>query len=184
VFGDTRDLEPSQIKRVWDEIKQAEKAQRKLDRHAAGLPAEPNGTFLRGIPATLPALVRAAKLTEKAAKVGFDWPDADQVVDKVQEELREVTEAAAGANRDRIEDEIGDLLFAATNLARHYGIDPEAALRRTNAKFERRFGAIETALAEQGRSLEEAGLDEMESLWVAAKRRERSGTKPGGTSGG
>ena len=131
----------------------------------------------------MPALVRAAKLTAKAAKVGFDWPDPSQVVDKIQEELREVAEAAPTGDHDRIEDEIGDLLFAATNLARHYGIDPEAALRRTNAKFERRFGAIEAALAAQGRSLEEAGLEEMESLWVAAKERERTDTTPGGDAG-
>ena len=96
------------------------------------------------------------------------------MVDKIHEELDEVKEAAETGRPDRIEDEIGDLIFAVANLARHYGVDPETALRRTNAKFERRFGAIETALQEQGRTLDDASLDEMEALWVAAKNRERA----------
>ncbi len=95
------------------------------------------------------------------------------MVDKIHEELDEVAEAAATTSKDRIEDEIGDLLFAVTNLARHYDIDPETALRRTNAKFERRFGAIEATLTAAGRSLQDAGLDEMEQLWTEAKERER-----------
>ncbi len=95
------------------------------------------------------------------------------MVEKIHEELDEVGEAAASGERDRVEDEIGDLLFAAANLARHYGIDPETALRRTNAKFERRFGSIEKALAREGRSLDEADLDTMEKLWVEAKNAER-----------
>ena len=123
---------------------------------------------------TLPALVRAEKLTARAAKVGFDWPDSGRSSSKIHEELHEVAEAAATGDPDRIEDEIGDLLFAATNLARHYGVDPEAALRRTNAKFERRFGAIETALKAARRSLQDASLDEMEGLWVDAKSHEKS----------
>jgi ATP diphosphatase len=118
-------------------------------------------------------LTRAAKLTARAAKVGFDWPDTAQVVAKIREEIAEVEEAAGGGDRDEIEDEIGDLLFAVTNLARHHGIDPETALRRTNAKFERRFAAIEAALQARGRSLEEASLDEMEAHWIAAKTAER-----------
>jgi ATP diphosphatase len=95
------------------------------------------------------------------------------VVDKIHEELAEVAEAAAGGAPERIEDEIGDLLFAAANLARHFRVDPEAALRRANGKFERRFKAIERALADQGRSAQEASLEEMERLWVAAKAAER-----------
>jgi ATP diphosphatase len=105
--------------------------------------------------------------------VGFDWPDADQVVAKIREEVDEVADALASGSRDEIEDELGDLLFAAANLARHAGIDAEAAGRRANAKFERRFRAIEAALARQGRSLDDADLDEMERLWVEAKRAER-----------
>jgi ATP diphosphatase len=172
VFGDARDLEPAAVKAIWDEIKQAEKAERREARTAAGLAPEAEQRFLGEIPVGLPALVRAAKLTAKAAKVGFDWPDAAQVIDKIHEELDEVGEAAATGDPDRIEDEMGDLLFAVTNLARHYGVDPEKALRRTNAKFERRFGQIEDALARQGRSLEDADLDEMEQLWVEAKAGE------------
>jgi len=174
VFGETRDLAPEQVKALWDEIKREEKAERRLNREKMGLPPEAHeGGFLGGIPTALPALTRAQKLTSKAAKVGFDWPDAAQVIDKIHEELEEVKEASSTGKRDRIEDEIGDLLFSVTNLARHYGIDPESALRRTNIKFERRFRAVEHALQEQGRSLTEASLDEMERLWVQAKLSER-----------
>lgn len=175
VFGNARDLSPEEVKALWDDIKREEKAERRAEREQLGLPSHEGGKgFLSGIPAPLPALTRAQKLTAKAAKVGFDWPDAAQVVDKIHEELDEVKEAAETGRPDRIEDEIGDLIFAVANLARHYGVDPETALRRTNAKFERRFGAIETALQEQGRTLDDASLDEMEALWVTAKNRERA----------
>ncbi|MGO4571677.1 nucleoside triphosphate pyrophosphohydrolase [Microvirga sp. 2TAF3] len=174
VFGDTRGLSPDEVKHLWDEIKREEKAERQATREKTGLPSDPEGSgFLSGIPTALPALTRAQKLTAKAAKVGFDWPETTQVIDKIHEELDEVKEAAASGSRDRIEDEIGDLLFAATNLARHYGVDPESALRRTNAKFERRFRAIEDTLKQQNKPLEEATLDEMEKLWVEAKLAER-----------
>jgi nucleoside triphosphate diphosphatase len=174
VFGDARDLSPAQVKMLWDEIKQEEKAERRLSREKLGLVArDPEGGFLGGIPTALPALTRAHKLTAKAAKVGFDWPEPAQVIDKIHEELEEVKEASSSGDRDRVEDEIGDLLFAVSNLARHYGVDPEAALRRTNAKFERRFGAIERGLERKDRTLEQASLDEMEELWVEAKRTER-----------
>jgi ATP diphosphatase len=174
VFGDARDLAPDQVKALWDEIKQAEKAERREARVAAGHRLEMQAGFLSSVPAALPALTRAMKLTAKAAKVGFDWPDAAQVADKVREELAEVHEAAASRDPDKIEDEIGDLLFAVANLARHYHVDPEAALRRTNAKFERRFGAVETGLVSRGRTLADASLDEMEALWVEAKQAERT----------
>jgi ATP diphosphatase len=174
VFGDARDLSPAQVKMLWDEIKQEEKAERRLSREKLGLVAQDrDGGFLGGIPTALPALTRAQKLTAKAAKVGFDWPEPSQVIDKIHEELDEVKEASSSGDRDRVEDEIGDLLFAVSNLARHYGVDPEAALRRTNAKFERRFGAIERGLGRKDRTLEQASLDEMEELWVEAKRTER-----------
>lgn len=176
VFGEARDLAPEQVKALWDEIKREEKSERRQSREKLGLPPEAHEAgFLGGIPAALPALTRAQKLTAKAAKVGFDWPDAAQVIDKIHEELEEVKEASSSGERDRIEDEIGDLLFSVTNLARHYGIDPETALRRTNAKFESRFGAVENALRHQGRSLNEASLAEMEELWVKAKNSERGG---------
>jgi ATP diphosphatase len=122
----------------------------------------------------LPALTRAEKLTRKAATVGFDWPEASQVIDKIREELGEIEEAAPAGDPERIEDEIGDLLFAAANLARHFRIDSETALRRANAKFERRFRAIEQGLAAQGRSPGEASLDEMEHLWTRAKAAEKA----------
>lgn len=176
VFGDARNLAPEQVRVLWDEIKREEKAERRQERERMGLPPDAQEAgFLGGVPTALPALTRAYKLTAKAAKVGFDWPEAAQVIDKIHEELEEVKEAASSGDRKHIEDEIGDLLFSVTNLARHFGIDPEAALRRTNAKFERRFGAIEEALKAQGRSLNDASLDEMEDLWVQAKRSEQNG---------
>jgi nucleoside triphosphate diphosphatase len=174
VFGNTKELSPEQVKALWDTIKNEEKIERRAEREKLGLPAESHETgFLGGIPTALPALTRAQKLTTKAAKVGFDWPEAIQVIEKIHEELEEVKEASSSGDRDHIEDEIGDLLFSVTNLARHYGIDPEGALRRTNAKFERRFGSIEHALKRQGRDLNEASLEEMEELWVQAKTAER-----------
>ncbi|WP_230532623.1 nucleoside triphosphate pyrophosphohydrolase [Microvirga roseola] len=180
IFGSAKDLSPAEVKSLWDSIKREEKQERRAAREKMGLEPEAHEAgFLGGIPATLPALTRAQKLTAKAAKVGFDWPDPVQVIDKIHEELEEVKEASSSGERDRIEDEIGDLLFSVTNLARHFGIDPEHALRRTNAKFERRFGAVEQALKTQGRSLEEASLEEMESLWVQAKHAER---EPGASS--
>ena len=174
VFGDARDLSPAEVKALWDSIKAEEKAERGRSRENDGKDLAEEG-LLADVPRLLPALTRAEKLTRKAATVGFDWPDAAQVMDKIREELGEVEEAAAGGRRERIEDEIGDLLFAAANLARHFQIDPESALRGANAKFERRFHAVERAIIQQGGSLHEAGLDEMERLWSEAKRAERTG---------
>jgi nucleoside triphosphate diphosphatase len=171
VFGDARDLSPAGVKALWGEIKEAEKAERRRERGEAGEPAAAG--LLAGVPAGLPALARAEKLTRKAATVGFDWPDAAQVVGKIEEEVREVREALEAGARGAIEDEIGDLLFAAVNLARHAGVDPESALRGANAKFERRFRAIEQALAAAGRTPADASLDDMEDLWVKAKTAER-----------
>lgn len=168
VFGDARALSPEAIKRIWDEIKQAEKAERRARRGGEATPG-----LLDDAPAGLPALARADKLTRKAATVGFDWPDAAQVVAKVREELAEVEEAAAGGDPERIADEIGDLLFAAANLARHHGVDPETALRGANEKFMRRFRAIEASLARVGRNPADASLDEMEAIWIEAKQAEK-----------
>jgi ATP diphosphatase len=171
VFGDARDLSPAGVKALWGEIKQAEKAERRRERGEAEEPAAAD--LLAGVPAGLPALARAEKLTRKAATVGFDWPDAAQVLGKIEEEVREVREALEAGSRGEIEDEIGDLLFAVVNLARHAGVDPESALRGANAKFERRFGAVEQALAAAGRTPADASLDDMEDLWVKAKELER-----------
>jgi ATP diphosphatase len=174
VFGDAGTLEPDEVNRLWDTIKSAEKAHR---RAALGKEAHESG-LLAGVPLALPALMRAEKLTRKAATVGFDWSATAQVIDKIHEELEELKEAAAMRSQARVEDELGDLLFAVANLARHLRVDPEAALRSTNAKFERRFQAIERALADRGRSLEEADLEEMERLWNEAKRAERATAAP------
>ena len=136
-------------------------------------PDEPKGA-LDGVPLALPALSRALKLQEKAGKVGFDWNDARAVLAKIREEVAEVEAELAEGSRQRSEGEVGDLLFAAVNLARHLKVDPEAALRGANVKFERRFTHIETRLAERGRTPEGASLDEMERLWAEAKAGERS----------
>lgn len=167
VFGALENRDPEAIKRLWDEIKSAEKQERRERRGGA----EPG--LLDEIPAGLPALMRADKLTRRAAKVGFDWPNPEQVLAKVGEEYEEVRDAMAREDQAHIAEEIGDLLFAAANLARHHNIDPEAALQAANAKFTRRFKAIEATLAREGRSLEDADLDEMEAIWQRSKRAEK-----------
>ena len=122
----------------------------------------------------LPALLRAEKLQKRAARVGFDWGEPGPVIDKIEEEIAEVrAEIDAGSPADRLTDEIGDVLFAVANLARHLSIDPEAALRATNDKFTRRFRYVERRLKTQGRTPEAASLAEMEALWVEAKRAEK-----------
>ena len=152
VFGDTKAADEEEVHANWEQIKAEERAQK-----------APQGGVLADIPAAFPALVRAQKLQKRAASVGFDWPDAEPVYDKIAEELQEVREAEGDAHRA---EEIGDLLFVVVNLARHYGIDAEDALRAANHKFERRFGYIES---HSDKPLEQASLDEMEALWQAAK---------------
>ena len=125
------------------------------------------------MPTALPALSRAAKLQKRAAQVGFDWPEALPVVDKVREELDEVLEAMSENDAEAIAEEIGDLLFVVTNLARHLKVDPETALRAANGKFERRFRHIEQALREAGRSIENCSLEELDALWGEAKKLEK-----------
>lgn len=129
-------------------------------------------SVLDDVPRALPALSRAAKLSKRAARVGFDWPDSRGVIAKIREELDEVEEALEAGNHRHACDEVGDLLFAVTNLARTLKADPEQCLRTTNAKFERRFRYIEHALAAKGTTPQEAGLEEMERHWQAAKRQE------------
>ena len=151
---------------AWEEQKARERANGKGADDSA----------LSGVALALPALMRAEKLQKRAARVGFDWPEAAQVFDKIDEELLELKEEiATDAEPDRLEDEIGDLIFAAVNLARHLKVDPEVALRRCNAKFERRFRAIEAALAARGRKPEEESLESLEALWQAAKAEETAG---------
>jgi ATP diphosphatase len=171
VFTQARHLPPDAIKRLWGEIKAAEKAGKAARRAAAGMPAP---GVLDQAPVVAPATIRALKLQAAAGTVGFDWNDARAVLDKIREETAEIDEALAEGAKDKVADEVGDLMFAVVNLARHLGVDPEAALERTNTKFVRRFGAIEAALAAEGRSPAQATLDEMEALWVAAKQAERA----------
>ncbi len=128
---------------------------------------------LAGIPVGLPALTRALKLTQRAGRVGFDWADADQVLEKLEEEIAEVRAELPAADPARLADEVGDLLFVAANLARKLGLDPEACLRQANGKFERRFGSVEQRLASRGLVPQDASLAEMETEWAAVKRAER-----------
>ncbi|MCG5536306.1 nucleoside triphosphate pyrophosphohydrolase [Ectothiorhodospira mobilis] len=149
---------------AWEAEKARERAARR------GQAQDPPG-LLDGVAHALPALTRAAKLQKRAARAGFDWDAPGPVLDKIREELDEVgTEMAAGAAHDRLEDEVGDLLFAVANLARHLAVDPEAALRRGNAKFERRFRYMEAALARAGQRPEDQSLEALEGLWQEAKR--------------
>ena len=171
VFGDAKELTPAEVKGLWGAIKAQEKALRAQARATAGLPPEPQAKgLLGGIPTSLPGLTRAVKLQAKASTVGFDWNDARLVLAKIQEEAREIEEALdAGASKATVAGEVGDLLFAVANLARHLDADPEAALRTTNAKFERRFAHIEASLAATGKTTAEATLEEMDALWNEAK---------------
>jgi ATP diphosphatase len=165
VFGDLKGATTAQVNANWERIKAEEKAERGDRTEHAGA--------LAGVPINLPALTRALKLQQKAGKVGFDWNDPLAVLAKIREEADEI-EADLKAGRDTAAGaEVGDLLFAVVNLARHLNADPEGVLRGTNAKFERRFAAIEAALAEQDRKPQDATLDEMDALWNAAKAAER-----------
>jgi ATP diphosphatase len=164
VFGDAQGLTPGEVEGLWERIKTQERMQQRKPEAREGA--------LFGVPVALPALSRALKLQVKAGKVGFDWNDARAVLEKIREEANEIEAELAAQDAAAAAAEIGDLLFAAVNLARHVGIDPEAALRGTNYKFEQRFAAIEKALAERGKRPEEATLAEMEELWQEAKRQE------------
>ncbi len=175
VFGDARDLPPERVKALWDEIK-AEEKRLKAERAGVTVEALAAKGRLDDVPAALPALTRAEKLQKKAAKVGFDWGEPGPVFAKIREEIDELEEALATGSRGdaAVAEEVGDLLFAVANLARHLNVDPEDALRGTNEKFRRRFRHIETGLQAADRTIEDASLDEMEALWQDAKTRERS----------
>ncbi len=168
VFGEARLQTPQAVEGLWERIKAEEKARKGRGR---------NEGALAGVPVTLPALTRALKLQEKASKVGFDWHDPHAVLRKIREEVDEIElalgdgDAASSANEAAAE--VGDLLFAAVNLARHLRADPESLLRQTNQKFERRFSTIERALAAQGKAPQDATLAEMDALWDEAKAAER-----------
>ena len=166
VFGARPGAPQSRFEDVdWEAMKAAERTETGDHRESV----------LDGVPATLSALTRAEKLTRRAATVGFDWTDPQDVLAKLAEEAGELVAEVGTAGHERIEEEYGDLLFVLANLARHLKVDPEGALRRANAKFERRFRAIETLLAREGREPADASLAEMDGLWEKVKEAERSG---------
>lgn len=157
----TRSLNAEQIKHRWEEIKAEERAAK------AGAPQQLS--LLDDVPHALPALSRAQKLQKRASRAGFDWSETAPVIDKVQEELDEIRQAVAAGDQQAVAEEVGDLLFCVVNLARHLQVDAESALRAGNAKFERRFRFIEQQLATSGTTVEQAGLEQLDELWDAAK---------------
>ena len=165
VFGDTLAKDPATVLRNWEQIKQQE--HKKEIRHSA----------LDGVPATLPALLKAQRTQEKASRVGFDWKDAKGPLAKIKEELRELEEAISASSDTsldaHVKEELGDLLFAVTNLARHLRSDAESALDGTTAKFSRRFRTVEAGAKAQGRNLKDMSLEEMDALWDEAKLAEK-----------
>jgi ATP diphosphatase len=162
-FGDgARLTRPEDVD--WEGMKAAERAEK----------GERRDSVLDGVPSTLSGLTRALKLTKRAATVGFDWTDPQDVLAKLTEEAAELVEEIGEGDAARTEEEYGDLMFVMVNLARHLKVDPETALRRANAKFERRFRAIEAALKAEGRTPSEATLDEMEDLWSRIKQAEKA----------
>ncbi|MBR9862294.1 MAG: nucleoside triphosphate pyrophosphohydrolase [Rhodobacteraceae bacterium] len=166
VFGnESRDKSAAQQTADWEKIKAAERADK----------GQSKTRTLDGIAGNLPALTRAVKLQKRAARVGFDWPETAEVLDKITEEARELVEAVDTLPRDKQVEEFGDLMFVMANLARHLQIDPEEALRSANRKFTRRFEYIEDALEAAGRTPQQSDLDEMDGLWNAAKAAERAG---------
>jgi ATP diphosphatase len=167
VFADAQGRTAQAVEGLWESIKSQEKAERGE--------VAPSGA-LAGIPVALPALTRALKLQDKAGQVGFDWNDPRSVLAKIREEADEIEAELDGTDKARAAAEVGDLLFAVVNLARHLGADPEGILRQTNLKFERRFGSIERALAARGKTPKDATLAEMDALWDEAKAAEKSGS--------
>jgi nucleoside triphosphate diphosphatase len=179
VFGDVRSSTPQAVEGLWERIKAQEKAEKARHRNAR------NEGALAGVPVALPALTRALKLQDKAGQVGFDWDDPHAVLKEIREEADEIEVALAEAEAKKADagsaaDEVGDLLFAAVNLARHLRADPEAMLRQTNQKFERRFAGIERALAVRGKAPQDATLAEMDALWEEEKAKEKESPPPHG----
>jgi tetrapyrrole methylase family protein / MazG family protein len=159
VFGEQSAENADDVLRIWGEVKAAEKK----DRGAA------KDGLLAGVPRALPALVEAQQIASRAAREGFDWENPEQVIEKLHEELAEFDQARRNASQPELEDELGDLLFVLVNLARFVKVDPEQALRKTNAKFRQRFGYIERKLGEIGKTLAQSNIEEMEALWQEAK---------------
>ena len=170
VFADAEGKTVEHVQGMWEQIKAEEKAERGE--------AAPSGA-LAGVPAALPALTRALKLQNKAGRVGFDWNDPRAVLAKIREDADEIEAEIEAGDTARAGAEVGDLLFAVVNLARHMDADPEGVLRGTNAKFERRFASIEHALAARGKTPEQSTLAEMDALWDEAKQAEKAAEKQG-----
>lgn len=158
VFGDTNVENATEVSQNWEQIKLKEKGG--------------NKTVLGGVPSALPALIKANRIQEKARNVGFDWEEPSQVWDKVKEEISEVETEIRAGNKERMEEEFGDLLFAVVNAARLYGVNPENALEKTNRKFIKRFNYLEARSKEIGKTLKEMTLEEMDKIWEEAKKSE------------
>ncbi|HEY2847747.1 MAG TPA: nucleoside triphosphate pyrophosphohydrolase, partial [Pyrinomonadaceae bacterium] len=162
VFGDAKLSRAQDVLDNWDKLKADERA-------ASGKKDKTGDSILDDVPVHFPGLLEALKVTKKAAKVGFDWRNADEVFAKIEEEISELRAAKADGDSDHVEDEIGDLLFAVVNLARKLDVEPETALKRTNRKFRQRFKYIEDQMKARDKKLEDSSLDEMDSLWNDAK---------------
>jgi ATP diphosphatase len=162
VFGDAASRDAAAQTAAWE----AQKSHERAARQQSGA--------LAGVPVGLPALTRALKLTNRAARVGFDWPDADQVLDKLEEEIQELKAELSGSDPERLKDEVGDMLFVVANLARKLNLDPEACLRHANDKFSRRFNAMESGFEAEAKSMAELSLDEMEAGWQRVKKSENN----------
>lgn len=166
-FGMPQDISAEQVVVNWEAIKELEREEKRLKGGAQAV--ERAQSQLDDVPRALPAIERARKLQKRAAQVGFDWTEITPVLEKLKEEVQEFEEALVSGKSDRMSEELGDVLFAAVNLARHSNIEPEVALRSANRRFEQRFRWIEQALSAQGRQLQDADLKELDALWDQAK---------------
>lgn len=172
VFGEDELATAADVLNNWDKLKAAE-------REKSGKISKEKDSLLDDVPIHFPALLEGLKLSKKAAKTGFDWEDAGQIFDKLNEELDELNVAIANDEQEKIEEEIGDLLFVVVNLARKLEVEPETALKKTNRKFRARFGYIEKELKERGRSPAESNLEEMDALWNEAKKQKKEKSPAG-----
>lgn len=166
VFSDGTAATSDEVKATWEEIKQAEKRAK----------SDPGAGLLDDVPSNFPALLQAVKLQKQAAKIGFDWPSAAPVLEKIEEELAELQHEVAVQDAERMEEEFGDLLFVLANYARHLGVNPDAALRRANQKFRSRFAAMEASAASEKTDMAALDLEALEALWVRAKQAEKNTT--------
>ena len=167
VFGNAEARTAGAVKGFWERIKAEEQSEKQEKAGAT------DASILDGVPTALPALMRAVKLQKKASRVGFDWAAAEPVLDKIEEEIAELRDEMATGQKPAVEEELGDLMFAVANLARQLGVEPEAALQAANAKFSRRFKAVEGKLSAAGKTPEESSLGAMDALWDEVKREEK-----------